>query len=203
MHPPEAAAEPPDPGVSRSKTDLRRDLLAARRTAAPLEQAFLAVAQAQLELVAARTVALYVSIPPEPSTGPLIDWLVTSGTEVLLPVLHDDNDLGWGIAPRPGGAGLVPGRFGLMQPPVDLGADAITRADLVICPALAVDRSGERLGRGGGSYDRALTRVPAGTPIWAMVYDTELLDSLPAHPHDRQVNAALTPTRLVRLARST
>jgi 5-formyltetrahydrofolate cyclo-ligase len=146
----------------------------------------------------AGTVALYVSMAPEPDTGPLIDWLVAAGTEVLLPVLHNDNDLGWGLA----GAGLVPGRLGLSQPPVDLGVDAIARADLVICPALAVDRNGVRLGRGGGSFDRALARVPAGTPIWAAVYDTEVVDTLPSDPHDHPVHAALTPTRLIRLRRS-
>ena len=57
----------------------------------------------------------------------------------------------------------------------------------MICPALAVDLDGVRLGRGGGSYDRALARVCPGTPVWAAVYDTEILDSLPADPHDRPV----------------
>jgi 5-formyltetrahydrofolate cyclo-ligase len=143
----------------------------------------------------AGTIALYVSTAPEPDTEPLIDWLVASGTDVLLPVLHDDNDLGWGLA----GAALVPGRLGLRQPRVDLGVDAIARADLVICPALAVDRNGVRLGRGGGSFDRALARVPASTPIWAAVYDTEVLETLPSDAHDHPVHAALTPTRLIRL----
>jgi 5-formyltetrahydrofolate cyclo-ligase len=157
----------------------------------------LAVAREQVEVVAARTIALYVSMGNEPQTGPLIDWLLASGREVLLPVLYADNDLGWGIAP--GAADLVPGRLGLSEPPVDLGADAIAAAELVICPALAVDRHGVRLGRGGGSYDRALTRVSPGTPTWAVVLDAEILDDLPADPHDQPVKAALTPTRLVRL----
>ena len=105
----------------------------------------------------AHRVALYVSMGPEPQTGALIDWLLATGREVLLPILYADNDLGWGIAP--GAADLVPGRLGLSEPPVDLGSDAIATADLVICPALAVARDGVRLGRGGGSYDRALARV--------------------------------------------
>jgi 5-formyltetrahydrofolate cyclo-ligase len=148
-------------------------------------------------VVAARTIALYVSMANEPQTGPLIDWLLASGREVLLPVLYADNDLGWGVAP--GAADLVPGRLGLSEPPVDLGADAISGAELVICPALAVDRHGVRLGRGGGSYDRALARIFPGTPTWAVVHDSEILDELPADPHDQPVKAALTPTRLVQL----
>jgi 5-formyltetrahydrofolate cyclo-ligase len=158
----------------------------------------LAVARAQAEVVAARTIAVYVSMGAEPQTGPLIDWLLATGREVLLPVLYADNDLGWGVAP--GAADLVPGRLGLSEPPVDLGADAIATAELVICPALAVDRHGVRLGRGGGSYDRALARVSPGTPTWAVVHDSEILDSLPADPHDQPVRAALTPTRLVQLS---
>ncbi len=144
---------------------------------------------------AARRIALYVSMGPEPQTGALIDWLLASGREVLLPILYADNDLGWGVAP--GAADLVPGRRGMSEPPVDLGPDAIATADLVICPAVAVARDGVRLGRGGGSYDRALARVMPGTPIWAAVYDAEIVEALPADPHDQLVHAALTPNQLI------
>ncbi len=182
------------------KAALRQELLAARQAAvAPTGAGLLAVAKEQPEVVTAGRIALYVSMGSEPQTGPLIDWLLASGREVLLPVLYADNDLGWGIAP--GAADLVPGRLGLSEPRVDLGAEALTTAELVICPALAVDLTGVRLGRGGGSYDRALARVSPGTPIWAIVRDDEILDSLPADPHDQPVHAALTPNRLVRLTR--
>lgn len=180
------------------KAALRQELLAARRLPAePTGAGLLAVAKQQPEVVAAGRVALYISMGVEPQTGPLIDWLLASGREVLLPILYADNDLGWGIAP--GAADLVPGRLGLSEPRVDLGAEAVATAELVICPALAVDRAGVRLGRGGGSYDRALARVTPGTPTWAIVRDSEIVDSLPADLHDQPVHAALTPTRLVRL----
>ncbi len=183
------------------KAALRQELLAARQSAvAPTGAGLLTVAKEQPEVVAAGRIALYVSMGAEPQTGPLIDWLLATGREVLLPILYADNDLGWGIAP--GAADLVPGRLGLSEPRVDLGAEAIGTAELVICPALAVDLNGVRLGRGGGSYDRALARVSPGTPVWAIVRDSEILDSLPADPHDQPVHAALTPSRLVRLARS-
>jgi 5-formyltetrahydrofolate cyclo-ligase len=143
----------------------------------------------------ARRIALYVSMGPEPQTGALIDWLLATGRDVLLPILYADNDLGWGVAP--GAADLVPGRRGMSEPPVDLGPDAIATADLVICPAVAVARNGVRLGRGGGSYDRALARVSPGTPIWAAVYDSEIIEALPADDHDQLVDAALTPNQLI------
>ena len=48
------------------------------------------------------------------------------------------------------------------------------KADLLLVPGLAVSRTGMRMGRGGGCYDRALARVPVGTPVWALLYDDEL-----------------------------
>jgi len=58
-----------------------------------------------------------------------------------------------------------------------------------------------RLGRGGGSYDRALGRVPVGTFVCALVYDGELLDEVPREPHDRPVSAVVTPSGVSRTAR--
>jgi 5-formyltetrahydrofolate cyclo-ligase len=75
-----------------------------------------------------------------------------------------------------------------------LGLDAITDADVILVPALAVDVSGHRLGRGGGSYDRALTRVRPGQTVLGVVHDDEVLDAVPFEPHDRTVEGALTPS---------
>ena len=56
-----------------------------------------------------------------------------------------------------------------------------------------MDRAGVRLGRGGGSYDRALARVRADLEIVALLYDDEVVPALPREPHDHLVTAALTP----------
>lgn len=182
--------------MSPTKQDWRRRLLDVRRSLPPQDrqraaEGLLRTGSAALPSV--DCVALYAAVPPEPETGLLLTWYADQGVRVLLPVLHDDNDLGWGEF----GAALTPGRFGLSEPVVDLGAEAIAEAGLVLCPALAVDRAGNRLGRGGGSYDRALRRTTA--PVVAVVYDTEIVDALPADPHDRPVDHALTPTGFHRL----
>lgn len=179
-----------------SKAFRRKELLAVRRALTPDDLAaagagLLASAQVRPEFQAARCVALYLAMGTEPDTTPLLDWLRASGVRVLLPLLYDDNDLGWG----PADSGLHPGRLGLTEPLEDLGPNAIASAELVICPALAVDLSGVRLGRGGGSYDRALARA-ADVPIWAAVYPTEIVDALPRDSHDQYVDAALTPSGL-------
>jgi 5-formyltetrahydrofolate cyclo-ligase len=72
--------------------------------------------------------------------------------------------------------------------------DAVARADLVLVPALAVDRRGVRLGRGGGSYDRALARVGPNVLTVALLYDGELLDEVPAGPLDQRVRLAAQPS---------
>jgi 5-formyltetrahydrofolate cyclo-ligase len=90
---------------------------------------------------------------------------------------------------------LAPGRFGLLEPVGPrLGPTAIGAADVVVVPALAVARDGVRLGRGGGYYDRALRHVRPGAALVAAVFDDELLDALPAEPHDRLVTAVVTPS---------
>jgi 5-formyltetrahydrofolate cyclo-ligase len=114
------------------------------------------------------------------------------GSYVLLPLLRPDGDLDW--ASYEGPESLVPGPRGLLEPgEPPRGPGAVARADAVLVPALAVDRAGNRLGRGGGSYDRALARVGPVVPLLALVYDAELLDHVPAEPHDVKVRAAVSP----------
>jgi 5-formyltetrahydrofolate cyclo-ligase len=148
------------------------------------------VALLRPEIRDAGTVAAYVSIGTEPGTGPLLGALAAAGIRVLLPVLLPDDDLDW--AEHRGL--LAPGSRGLQEPRGPrLGSAAIAGVDAVVAPGLAADRRGVRLGRGGGSYDRALARVPGDRPVLLLLYDGEILDHIPQEPHDRPVNVALTP----------
>lgn len=132
-------------------------------------------------IVSATTVASFVGLPGEPFVAPQPGW--------LLPVLLADGDLDWAVYDGQLGAG--PRR---MQEPTGprLGPDAVAGCDLVLVPALLVDRDGYRLGRGGGSYDRALARTTGRTV--ALLDDDELVDLLPREPHDVPVSAAATPS---------
>ena len=139
----------------------------------------------------AGTVAAFVGTKSEPPTLPLLAALRAGGRTVLLPVLREDMDLEW--AAFQSTDALRPARLGLLEPAgPSLGLDGVREADLVLAPALAVDRAGRRLGQGGGSYDRALER--SGAPVVAIVFDEEVLDEpIPVEPHDRPVAGVLTP----------
>lgn len=176
-----------------AKVALRNRLLAARRSLSPENRASAAAAvQAVLQdLVRAQAptiVAGYVPVGPEPGGADLPEAL---GGRLILPVLLPDNDLDWVLYEGP--SSLQAGPRGLREPVGPrLGVDAIAAADLVVVPALAVDRSGLRMGRGGGSYDRVLARATKAYTV-ALLHDGELLPTVPAEPHDRRVHAAITP----------
>lgn len=137
------------------------------------------------------TVAAYHPVGTEPGGDGLPHALRRAGFAVLLPVLRDDLDLDW--APYGGVEAVAPAARGLVEPTGPRrGPDAVSRVDAVVVPALAVDRDGARLGRGGGSYDRALARVGAAVPVVALLHDGEMVDRVPTEPHDRPVTAVVT-----------
>ncbi|MEV7646017.1 5-formyltetrahydrofolate cyclo-ligase, partial [Streptomyces rubiginosohelvolus] len=182
-------------GKASEKGSLRRELLAARalltkedalRAAAVLADAALHLP----ELADARTVAAYVSVGREPGTRALLEALRGRGVRVLLPVLLADNDLDW--AAYEGPAHLLPAGRGLLEPDGPrLGPDAVLAADAVLLPGLAVDGSGMRLGRGGGSYDRVLARLTAAgahPSLVVLLYENEVVARVPVEPHDHPVD---------------
>jgi len=139
------------------------------------------------------TVAAYAATGTEPPTRPALDRLSALGVNVLLPVIVDI-ELRW--APYDGWERLVPGPLGLLQPSGPLlPVDVLRDVDVVAAPALAVDRHGHRLGRGGGYFDRALAAVRPSSVV-AVVFDDEVLDEVPVEEHDRVVGAVLTPSGL-------
>ena len=193
MHP---AQSPRD--ASSAKLALRDQLVAARRRIPLPELGAHARALARHLLAAeevrrAATVAAYVSVGREPGTSVLLDALRETGHRVIVPVVLPDLDLDW--ATYVGPDSLAPARYGLLEPVTPrLGVEAVATADVVLVPGMAVSSSGDRLGKGGGCYDRALARVPVGTPVIVLLHDGEVGIDVPVEPHDRPVTAAVTPS---------
>ena len=188
---------------TEAKSALRRRLLAARRAVGAPQRsteaaALTAALTAAIAELAPDTVCGYVPVGSEPGSISLLDALDAAGVRVLLPVTVVDDDgrpgpLRWGRY-RP--AGLVAARYGLQEPdgPV-LPSEEIGAAQLIVVPALAVDRRGGRLGRGAGFYDRSLPLRDPHARLIAVVRDDELLEVLPGEEHDIPMTHALTPRR--------
>jgi 5-formyltetrahydrofolate cyclo-ligase len=183
------------------KTAERGRLLAARRAVPTAERALDAAALATgvLDAVAAfeiapgGTVCAYLAIGSEPGSLALLEALRSAGYRVLLPIVVGAAPLEW--AEYTGEHALRPGLHGLREPTgAPLGPSAIASAALVLVPALAVDRRGTRIGKGGGHYDRSLPLADA--PLVAVVRDAEVVDDLPVEPHDVRMTAVLTPSGL-------
>ena len=183
--------------LAERKSMLRKELLAARVSLSVADRRTAGRALRDMllglpETGMAGTIAAYASVGSEPETGALVFALWKRGSYVLLPVMTAENDLDW--ASYEGPDSLRPGPHGLLEPAEPVrGPAAITSADLVIVPALAADRRGNRLGRGAGCYDRALARVGPAVPTIALLYDHELLEDVPAGPLDQPVRVVAQP----------
>ena len=183
------------PEVGAAKSALRTDLLSRRRARPPAERetAAAAVAATLLRVLArCRAFAAYVPEPEEPGHGRMPAAFTQLGARVLLPVVPAEGaDLAWAVDT----GRLAPGRSALLEPVGPRpGPTAVGTADVVVVPALSVAADGTRLGRGGGYYDRALRYVRDDAVLVAVVFDDELVDHLPAEPHDRRVTAVVTPS---------
>lgn len=126
-------------------------------------------------------IAAYEPLRTEPGSTELLTELDAAAYRLIVPVTLADRDLDWSSWST---AGRAEAR---------LGPDAIAAAALVLVPAFAVDPTGNRLGRGGGSYDRALARLPAGTPVAALLYRDELVPEVPVESWDVPVSSVVTP----------
>jgi 5-formyltetrahydrofolate cyclo-ligase len=171
------------------KTTLRSIIAAARaaRSVAQRDQDRAAIrghvlAECRAGRVPPRSlIAAYEPLRTEPGSTELLAELTAEGFDVIVPVTLADRDLDWAPWHPTGG------------PRPQLGRDAIAAAALVLVPAYAVDPAGHRLGRGGGSYDRALARVTRGTPVAALLYREELLPEVPVDSWDLPVTSVVTP----------
>jgi 5-formyltetrahydrofolate cyclo-ligase len=173
--------------VDAAKRNLREQFLERRRglSAEAIADARAAVSSAVLARAGEhgwRRVAGYLPLRTEPGSVELLEGLSALGIEVLVPVLRPDRDLDW-----------AQWQAATQQTGPTGGVAAITRVDAVLAPALAVAADGTRLGRGGGSYDRALVRVAPSTVVAALLHDGELVHHLPRSAWDRRVTAVVTP----------
>ncbi|MEZ2390278.1 5-formyltetrahydrofolate cyclo-ligase [bacterium RCC_150] len=154
----------------------------------------------------AATFAVYVGVSSEPPTMPLLAALHAAGHSVLLPVCEPERRLSW-VRWTPE-TRFVRSKYAPIDEPLGerFDKEVVMDAAGIFLPATAVDGSGNRIGQGGGYYDRLLDELDGAgrrPPTVAVVFDHEVLPAgtIPAEAFDKRVEAALTPRRIVELGR--
>ncbi|OAN38861.1 5-formyltetrahydrofolate cyclo-ligase [Microbacterium sp. H83] len=190
--------------VEHEKRALRAELRERRQllSESQREDASAAIAQRLddlVESVGARSISCFLSTSTEPDTREFVTAAVRRGIRVLLPVTRADGLLDWAVATDDGE--IAEGLFGLPEPTGEvLGPIAVNDVDLMIIPAAAVDRSGMRMGWGRGYFDKTIGSMEKCPPVYAVIYDSEVLDVLPREVHDQPVTGAVTPTQTLLLS---
>ena len=148
-------------------------------------------------LVTARMVVCAFVPDDDEAGGPeMLARVADCGARILLPVSPAVGPLGWSHYAGP--AELQSGRFGIPVPSAPPGGpETIAEADLVLVPAVAVDRRGNRLGRGGGYYDRSLSLARPDARLLALVDSENVLEAVPTEDHDRPVDGVITEDGLL------
>jgi 5-formyltetrahydrofolate cyclo-ligase len=189
--------------VPQSKSELRAQIRAVRasRTAAELAHAQSGLTFELLTLllgVGARRVAAFLPTETEPPIAEFLELAHYQGVVFLTPRAHEDGSMTWVVFhPEHDQVRSVLGVPEIAEGEGLASPDALSRVDLVLVPAAAIDAQGTRLGWGKGFYDRALVHVPVDVPVFAVTFDDEVVAALPVEAHDHPVSGAVTPTRVL------
>lgn len=188
----------PDATAS-AKRALRADLRERRQllSDSARDAAALGVQQqldALVDRLGARSVSCFLSTTTEPGTRGFVRAAVARGIRVLLPITRADGLLDWSPASLEGE--ITEGLLGMPEPVGELlGPIAVNDVDLMIIPAAAVDTAGMRLGWGRGYFDKTIGSMERCPPVYAVVFDSEILDEVPSDVRDERVSGVVTPTR--------
>ncbi|MEP6478748.1 MAG: 5-formyltetrahydrofolate cyclo-ligase [Rhodoglobus sp.] len=186
--------------VGNEKRALRAELRERRRIMPSTERATAdaALTQNLIDLTSdlhVTFIAAYLSTAEEPATRDFLRWACEQKIRVLLPVSREDGLLDW--APYDGADEDVD-LYGMPTPTSELlGPIAINDVGLILVPAASVDRTGMRMGWGRGYFDKTLGSMEGCPPVYAVIFDDELVDSVPSERHDQRVDGVVTPSGIL------
>ena len=187
-----------------TKSELRKDVLKLRGAMSPEElkvksDSVISRLQGLDEYRQARVVMAYVDFRNEVQTGALIESCLTGGKRICVPITDIAAKVLTPSEIKDFPGDLVPGAWGILEPrqecvrPLDPG-----EIDLVVVPGVAFDTNGDRLGYGGGFYDRFLPRTRTGTVFVALAFELQVRDNVYPGPHDCPMHILLTEERVLR-----
>jgi 5-formyltetrahydrofolate cyclo-ligase len=165
--------------ISLAKATIRKHILNLRKESNLSNQALTSNLLKVVQLHEPKRVATYLSYPSEPNTADFIKNLVEQGIQVLVPETLATGELAW-------------------RDFLDGSKSALIRGDLLFVPALAVDRSGNRLGRGKGYFDKELASLE-GVAVYAVVFEHEVLEQVPTEAHDKRVHGVVTQEQSLKI----
>jgi 5-formyltetrahydrofolate cyclo-ligase len=189
--------------VGLQKRALRAELRERRRTRTSTERSADATRLTeQLETLTdslgVNYLAAYLSTPDEPQTREFLAWACQRGIRVILPISRADGLLDWAPYDASDETEDVQG----MPAPTSevLSPMTINDVGLILVPAATVDRTGMRMGWGQGYFDKTLGSMEKCPPVYAVIFDEELVDRVPSEVHDKRVNGVVTPGGVVRFS---
>lgn len=145
------------------------------------------------------SVLTYVSFRQEVITGKIIDRLLEEDRTVYVPYCKkQEKNLGWAkINDR--NKDLAKGTYGILEPRKELRGNSclVEEIDLVLVPGIVFTRAGNRIGYGGGYYDRLLSKLGSSCLTIGLTYDKLLVEKLPVEKHDRRVDYIVTEREIV------
>ncbi|QSX37945.1 5-formyltetrahydrofolate cyclo-ligase [Shewanella sedimentimangrovi] len=188
--------------IARARSAIRKDIRSHRKALTPDEQhtASRAAASHVLDcLPHAQRVALYLENDGELGTRPLIEALWAKGCETYLPVLHPFAEGHLLFIHYEADTQMTANVYGIPEPKLSVQRLCpANQLDAIITPLVAFDSTGNRLGMGGGFYDRTLANLPDRVKVIGLAHDCQRLPALPVEAWDVPLPMIVTPSKVYR-----
>ena len=187
-------------GLREAKRSVRERILRARE-AMPAQlrvaasTAIAATLSRRPDFITARVVLLTLPFGSEWDTGLLLSAALAGGKTVAVPRVNQERHMLEIHAVCDAGREIAPGYRGIPEPRADCPPVALASIDWVLVPGIAFDAEGRRIGYGGGYYDRLLPLLERGTTRVAGAFELQVVERVPAAPHDATVDAIVTERR--------
>lgn len=185
------------------KKKLRKQIRTLRKNLTPQQQLHAAEQLCQRILTCIKTrqankVALFCSMDGEINTQMAIEALWHNNVAVYLPVIHPFNPHALLFIKYDATTPMKRSSLGMLEPLVECHQICpLAQLDILFTPLVAFDDTGNRLGMGGGFYDRTLERLDSNkTAVIGLAHDCQKVSSIPTEPWDISLKQIITPSKL-------